>query len=349
MIGMAEASSARPENGIERVAIVGAGAWGTALAQAAARAGREVLLLARDAEVVRAIEHRRSNPRHLPDVVLEPAVRATSELRAAGIADAVLVAVPAQTVREVVRRLPPARTPLVICAKGFERESGLRLSEVATTEVAGRAVGVLSGPNFAREIAQGLPAATTLAVSDRALGGRLAAALSSRHFRVYWTDDVPGVEVGGAVKNVLALAAGIVIGLGLGENARAGLITRGLAELARLGEALGARRETLAGLSGLGDVVLTCTSLTSRNTAFGRALGEGADPAVLRAQPGPLAEGVLTTAAVVRLAERHQVEMPIARAVDDILEGRLDVRDALERLMSRPLRAERSGQFIEDD
>lgn len=320
--------------------MVGAGAWGTALAQTAARAGRRVLLWARDPEIAAAIVRERANPRHLSDLRLDAAIHATADLAEVAAVEAVLLAVPAQTVREVVRRLPTLRGPLVICAKGLERASGLRLSEVVAAERPDQAVAALSGPNFAHEIARGRPAATTLAASDWRLGGALAEALSSRHFRAYWTDDLLGVEVGGAIKNVLAIAAGIVMGLGLGENARAGIITRGLAELARLGQAMGARRETLAGLSGLGDVVLTCTSLTSRNTAFGCSLGQGADARQLRARPGPLAEGVFTAAAAVRLADRHEVEMPIARAVDDVLEGRLEVADAVDRLMSRPLKME---------
>lgn len=326
----------------QRVAVVGAGAWGTALAQTAARAGRSVLLLARDPKVAAAITDERRNPRYLPDIPLCPSIEASLDLDLVAGADAVLLAVPAQTVRETLRLLPALRGPLVICAKGFERASGLRLSEVVASERPGQAIAVLSGPNFAHEIAKGQPAATTLATADPRLGGALARALSGRHFRAYWTDDVVGVEVGGAVKNVLAIAAGIVMGLRLGENARAGIITRGLAELARLGEAMGARRETLAGLAGLGDVVLTCTSLTSRNTAFGHALGQGAAAAELRARPGPLAEGAFTAAAVVRLAERHGVDLPIARVIDDVLEGRLEVGKALERLMRRPLRAERA-------
>jgi glycerol-3-phosphate dehydrogenase (NAD(P)+) len=228
----------------------------------------------------------------------------------------------------------------VICAKGFETASGERLSQVAASERPDNPIAVLSGPNFAREVALGLPAAATLGATDAALGQELAEALSSTSFRLYWTDDVTGVEVGGAVKNVLAVAAGIVIGRGLGENARAALITRGLAELARLGAALGARRETLMGLAGLGDLVLTASSLTSRNMAFGHAIGRGADPQALQAHPGALVEGAFTAAAVVQLAGRHGVEVPICAAVDAILAGRLDIASALEALMSRPIRTE---------
>jgi glycerol-3-phosphate dehydrogenase (NAD(P)+) len=324
---------------IGTIGIVGAGAWGTALAQTAARAGRAVVLYARDPAVVEAINRLRRHPKRLSDLPLDPALRATGALEEATAADAVLLAVPAQSLRALCRDLP--RTPpLVICAKGFETESGARLSEVVAAERPGALAAALSGPNFAREVAAGLPTATTLGCADPALGRQLAEALSSPSFRAYWTDDLIGVEVGGAVKNVLAIAAGIVIGRGLGENARAALITRGLAELARLGEALGGRRETLMGLSGLGDLVLSAGSRTSRNMAFGHAIGEGADPAELRQQSGPLVEGAFTAPAVVQLAARHGVEVPIAAAVDAILGGRMGVDEAMDALMRRPLRAE---------
>jgi glycerol-3-phosphate dehydrogenase (NAD(P)+) len=251
----------------------------------------------------------------------------------------VLLAVPAQTLRAVCRGLPATQN-LVVCAKGFEAASGARLSEVVAEERPTSRCAVLSGPNFAGEVARGLPAATTLGCADATLGRALAEALSGASFRAYWTEDVIGVEVGGALKNVLAIAAGIVAGRGLGENARAAIISRGLAELARLGEALGGRRETLAGLSGLGDLVLTAGSLTSRNMAFGHAIGRGADPQALRRQPGALVEGASTAGAVARLARTHRLEMPISTAVDAILEGRLDIDQALDGLMRRPIKPE---------
>jgi glycerol-3-phosphate dehydrogenase (NAD(P)+) len=325
---------------LQTIGIVGAGAWGTALAQAAARAGREVVLWARDPELVRALRERRVNPRYLTDIALEPAIGASSDLAELAAADVLLLTVPAQVVRALVRQLPAGDAPLVIAAKGFETATGQRLSEVVADERPGGRIAVLSGPNFAREVAAGLPAATTLGCADAELGESLAAALSGPSLRVYWTDDVTGVEVGGAVKNVLAIAAGIVAGRGLGENARAALITRGLAELARLGEAEGARRATLMGLSGLGDLVLTAASLTSRNMAFGHAIGRGVNPATLRRHPGALVEGVFTAAAVMRRAGERAVELPICAAVDAILAGRLDIEAALAGLMSRPLKHE---------
>jgi glycerol-3-phosphate dehydrogenase (NAD(P)+) len=327
---------------IETIAIVGAGAWGTALAQTAARAGREVLVVARDPAVVAAIARRHANPRYLPEVALDPAIRASGDLGEAAGADAVLLTVPAQTVRAVCRALADPKI-LVICAKGFETATGARLSEVLAEECPQSPCAVLSGPNFAGEVAQGLPAAATLGCADATLGRELAEALSSGSFRAYWTEDVIGVEVGGALKNVLAIAAGIVAGRGLGESARAAIVTRGLAELARLGEALGGRRETLMGLSGLGDLVLSASSLTSRNMAFGHAIGAGADPQALRRDPGALVEGVFTAGAVACLAGAHGLEMPISAAVDAILEGRLDIEQALDGLMRRPIKAEEPG------
>jgi glycerol-3-phosphate dehydrogenase (NAD(P)+) len=325
---------------LQTIGILGAGAWGTALAQAVARAGRQVVLWGRDPELVRALRERHANPRYLTDIALEPGIEASADVALAAAADLLLLTVPAQTLRALVRRLPAGQAPLVICAKGFETASGLRLSEVVAGERPGRRIAALSGPNFAREVAQGLPAATTLGCADPGLGESLAAALSGPGLRVYWTDDLTGVEVGGAVKNVLAIAAGIVAGRGLGENARAALITRGLAELARLGEAEGGRRETLMGLSGLGDLVLTAGSLTSRNMAFGHAIGRGADLDALRRHPGALVEGVHTAAAVTRRARELGVEVPICAAVDAILAGRIEIEAALTGLMSRPLKHE---------
>ena len=324
------------------IGVIGAGAWGTALALTAARAACQVRLFARDPEVVDQIRRERHHPRRLEDIPLLPQIEATDDLDALEETSALLLAVPAQRVAEVAPRLP-GRAPVVICAKGFEEASGRRLSEVVGQATGDRPVAALSGPNFAREVALGLPAATTLGVADEGLGEQLASYLSSAHFRVYWTDDLAGVEVGGAVKNVLALASGVVMGLGLGENARAGLITRGLAELTRLGAALGARPETLAGLAGLGDLILTAMSLTSRNTSFGYALGRGRSARELRAQALPLAEGVATAPAVARLGDRLEIDLPIVRTIDDLLEERCRLDEVVERLMLRPLRPEASA------
>ncbi len=327
-------------SGIETVGIVGAGAWGAALAINALRAGRKVKLWGRNRQAMAALRSSRRHDAYLPGISLDPAIEIVSELDDLAAADALLLAVPAQTIGALSRSLPGDR-PLVICAKGLDRSGDRRLSEVLGVTMAKRPLAALSGPNFAGEVARGLPAAATLGCHDETLGRQLAAAMSHDNFRVYWTGDLIGVELGGAVKNVLAIAAGIVVGQGLGENAKAALITRGLFELTRLGDALGARRETLMGLAGLGDLLLTAGSLTSRNMAFGHAIGEGADPIELQCQPGALAEGVFTAKAVVRLAARYgQVEVPVCRTVDAILEGKLKVDKAATALMTRPLRAE---------
>ncbi len=322
------------------IGIVGAGAWGTALAQAASRAGNEVVLWDRDPQVVEAIREHRCSPRAFPDLVLEEGIDATTELDAVLDLDTTLLVVPAQALREVCRRRA-GRGPgvAVVCAKGFERDTDRRLSEVVEAEWPDAVVACLSGPSFAAEVAKGLPTALTLAVADAELGRALALRLSSPTLRVYWTDDRTGVEIGGAVKNVLAIAAGLVTGKGLGENARAALLSRGLAELAGLGQAMGARPETLMGLSGLGDLMLTAMSPTSRNTAFGMALGRGQTPEAALAEGG-VVEGYWTAAVVDRLAERHGVSTPVVHAVAEILAGALTVEGALDSLMRRPLKAE---------
>jgi glycerol-3-phosphate dehydrogenase (NAD(P)+) len=324
-----------------KLAIIGAGAWGTALAQTAARAGRSVTMWAREAEVVDSINIGHANPAFLPRVPLDRTIRATTDLEAAldGAGLAAMV-VPAQFTREVCQRLPQIAIPLVLCAKGLEQGSGATMTDVVAETVGDAPVAVLSGPSFAAEVAQGLPAAVTLACRDEALGRALAEALGSHVFRPYWTDDVVGVQIGGAVKNVMAIAAGIVMGRRLGENARAGLITRGLAEIVRLGEALGARRETLMGLSGLGDLVLTATSPTSRNTALGIALGQGRSLQDFMAERRTVAEGVWTARAIHGLAERHGVDMPICGAVDAVLHKGADITMTITSLLERPFRAE---------
>lgn len=328
---------------IETIAIVGAGAWGTALAINAARAGRQVILWGRDPVSITTMMRFRENRRYLPGINLDPAIRATTDLAQTADADAIFLVVPAQTVGAIAARLSGDIKPTVLCAKGLELATDRRLSEVMRDRAPNRPIAALSGPNFAREVALGLPAAATLACSDEKLGHTLAASLSHEQFRLYWTDDLIGVEIGGAVKNVLAIAAGIVTGRGLGENAKAALITRGLAELMRLGETLGARRETLMGLAGLGDLILTAGSPTSRNMAFGMKIGEGADPVLLQQAPGALVEGVATASAVIRLAQRYapgRCPVPICEAIAAILSGRLGVDHAMETLMTRPLRAE---------
>ncbi|HET6467337.1 MAG TPA: NAD(P)H-dependent glycerol-3-phosphate dehydrogenase [Geminicoccaceae bacterium] len=322
---------------IGTIGVLGAGAWGTALALAVARAGRPVRLWARDGEQRRAMRETRENRRHLPGVALDPGIAIEERAEALAGLEAVLLAVPAQEVRRASAALAQSRGTIVCCAKGLERATGLRLSEVLGETCPDARPAVLSGPSFAAEVAAGLPTAVTIAAADRTLAADLARTLASPTFRPYPSDDLQGVEIGGALKNVIAIAAGVVIGRGLGENARAAVITRGLAELSRLAMALGARRETLTGLSGLGDLLLTATSLTSRNTSFGYALSRGETPAALMAAGRKLSEGAWTAAAACRLAGRVGVELPITEAVRAVVEGECDVAAAIESLLSRPL------------
>jgi glycerol-3-phosphate dehydrogenase (NAD(P)+) len=328
------------EGVIERVAILGGGAWGTALALTAARAGRDVVLWARDDATVAAINQRAENPRHLPGVVLSPRLRATEALSDVTGADAIVFAVPAQEVRNVATMLTRRLTrgvPVVISAKGIERGTGKRLTEVAIDVLTDIEAAVLSGPSFALDVARGLPTAVTIAAQEGALALELCHAFGSASFRPYAETDVIGVEVGGAVKNVLAIAAGVVAGAGLGASAQAALVARGFAELRRFGAAHGARPETLMGLSGLGDLVLTCSSLQSRNFSYGRTIGErGAPPRA----PHALVEGIATAAIVREVARKRDVAMPISEAVAAVLEGSASVAEAVEMLMNRPLRAE---------
>jgi glycerol-3-phosphate dehydrogenase (NAD(P)+) len=320
----------------ERIAVVGAGAWGVALANVAARAGRSVTLVARDEHSAVAIAKSRESP-HLLGIGIDSRVdvAAALELDAA----AVLLAVPAQALREVAAKLQviPA-TPVVACAKGIEQRTLCFMTDVIAETLPSATPAILSGPSFASDVGKGLPTAVTLAAADPTLAQDLALAIGVPTFRVYHSSDVRGVEIGGAAKNVLAIAAGIVAGKKLGASAAAALVTRGFAELARFGEAFGGRPTTLMGLSGLGDLILTCTSSQSRNYSLGVALGEGAPPQ--RAGAGKLAEGAFTASALVELASRHGVEMPISAAVAAVLAGELTVDAAIEALLMRPFRAE---------
>jgi glycerol-3-phosphate dehydrogenase (NAD(P)+) len=321
------------------IGIIGAGAWGTALALVAARAGRSVTLYARDAATVTAIAQRRENLNRLPGVKLEAKIVATNDISAAAATDAVLLAVPAQNVRAVATLVAPhltARSPLVICAKGLEHGTAKRLSEVVA-EVAPNAIpAALSGPSFAADVACGLPTAITIAAHDEALALALCHALGTPAFRPYAETDLVGVEIGGAVKNVLAIAAGIVAGRKLGASALAALVARGFAELRRLAEALGAKPATLMGLSGLGDLVLTCSGPQSRNFAYGVTIGSSGG----HAAPHALVEGIATAAVARDLSRRLGVEMPIVEAVAAVLNGKLKVDTAVEGLMTRPLKRE---------
>jgi glycerol-3-phosphate dehydrogenase (NAD(P)+) len=323
-----------------KLGVVGGGAWGTALAQVASADGKGALLWALEPEVVQAVNGRRENPVYLSGVPLDPAIRATSDLADLHACDAWLVVTPAQHMRAVLERAAGFDKPLVLCAKGIEERSGELLHAVAKQSCPQAEIAILSGPAFAREVATGLPTAVTLAAEDSALAERLRDRLAQPTFRIYVSDDVAGAEIGGAVKNVLAIACGVVEGKGLGQNARAALIGRGFAEMTRFGQAFGARRETLAGLSGLGDLVLTCTSTSSRNYSLGVGLGEGTPAAELLADRRTVAEGAFTAPVLARLAREKGVDMPIVQAVDALIGGRSNVEQVLDALLSRPPRAE---------
>ena len=319
------------------VGVIGAGAWGTALAGVAARAGRAVVLYARNAESAAQMQSTRANPR-LPGVRLDERIEISGDIAAAARADIILIATPAQNLRDAVSRLAPhlrPATPVVAAAKGIERGTHRFMTEVIAEAAPEAAPAILSGPSFADDVARGLPTAVTLAAKDEALASALVQALGSSTFRPYHTSDVRGVEIGGAAKNVLAIAAGIVVGRKLGASAQAALTTRGFSELVRLGRACGARGETMAGLSGLGDLILTCSSPQSRNLALGVALGRGEPP-----PRDQLAEGEFTAPVLIELAASHHVDMPVSNAVAAILSGAMTIDAAIESLLTRPFKAE---------
>ena len=320
-----------------RVCVIGAGAWGTALAGVAARAGRAVTLYARDTAMAAKISATRENPR-LPGIPVDRSIDVTHDIAAAAGADILVIAVPAQQSRAALTALAPhlaAGTPVIASAKGIEHGTRRFMTEVIA-ETAPQAVpAILSGPSFADDVARGLPTAVTLATQDEAMAVALVHALGSATFRPYHTTDIRGVEIGGAAKNVLAIAAGIVVGKQLGASALAALTTRGFSELVRLGRACGARGETLAGLSGLGDLILTCSSPQSRNFSLGIALGCGD-----RTPRDKLSEGEFTAPVLVELAAAKNVDMPVSSAVAGILGGKLTIDAAIEGLLTRPFRAE---------
>src|SRR3981081_4558081 len=317
------------------VAVIGAGAWGTALAGVAARAGRYVVLYARSPERAAQNAATRANPK-LPGVMLDASIEVTSDLAIAAATEIVLIATPAQNLRAAVTALPPhlaAAKPVIACAKGMERGTHKFMTEVIAEAAPGAVPAILSGPSFANDVARGLPTAVTLAAKDERLASELVQALGSSTFRPYHTTDIRGVEIGGAAKNVLAIAAGIVEGRKLGASALAALTTRGFSELARLGRACGARSETLVGLSGLGDLVLSCSSLQSRNFALGIALGRGEQP-----NRDKLAEGEFTAPVLIEQAACQDVDMPVSNAVAAILSGKITIDAAIEGLLTRPFK-----------
>ena len=326
----------------ERLAVLGAGAWGTALAFCAVSAGRDVSIWAREPEVAAALTSGKGNPLFLPDVPL-PVLPASTDLASLADCDAILAVAPAQHLRASLRALAPhlkPGAPVALCSKGVERGTLKLMTDVLAEELPQASPAVLSGPSFAADVARGLPTAVTLACPDRATGDIWMRTIGRPHFRIYWTDDLVGAEAGGAVKNVLAIACGVSEGMGLGRSAHAALIARGFSEMTRLGVKLGGRAETLSGLCGLGDLVLTCSSPQSRNMSFGLELGRGAKPADILAARNGVTEGAESAPAVVELGRRLGVDLPICDTVNALIDGRLDARAALDRLLNRPFREE---------
>jgi glycerol-3-phosphate dehydrogenase (NAD(P)+) len=322
------------------IGVIGAGAWGTALAQVIASDGTPVRLWAREAEVVDAINSRHENPVFLPGTALSPQIEATNDLTWVAEVSTLLVVTPAQHMRAILGDLPKRGQTLILCAKGIEAASHALLHEVAAEAMGGSSIAVLSGPTFAHEVARGLPTAITLAAETTEIAQALCNQLARPTLRPYASSDMVGAEIGGAVKNVLAIACGVAEGADLGQNARAALIARGFAEMTRFGLARGARHETLTGLSGLGDLVLTCSSTSSRNFSLGKGLGEGQSAASLLADRRTVAEGAYTAPVLRDAARAAGVDMPVVEAVCTLLEGHADVRQIMAALMSRPIRAE---------
>jgi glycerol-3-phosphate dehydrogenase (NAD(P)+) len=322
------------------VGIIGGGAWGTALAAVMAQIHDDVLIWAREDDVVSGINLARENAVFLPGLKLSPKIAATGDLSRMAECSALLIVTPAQHVRSSLAALPDTTAPLLLCAKGIEAGTQMLVSDIASAVRPGNPLAVLSGPTFAHEVAAGKPTAITLATPNQALGSAMMRLIAAPHFRPYWSDDVVGAEIGGAVKNVLAIGCGVVDGAGLGLNARAALIARGFAEMQRYGVARGGRADTLAGLSGLGDLVLTCSSENSRNFSLGRGLGQGIPAAELLADRRTVAEGAFTAPVLLQSAQTLSVDMPIVAAVCALLDGSATVGEVTAALLARPLKAE---------
>lgn len=323
-----------------RFGVVGGGAWGTALAQLLAADGAPVILWAREPEVVQAINEDHCNSFFLPSAALSPSLTATSDFAALADLDMLLIVVPVPFMRATLAQLPAGTSPLILCSKGMEAGSFAFPVDIARDICPERPLAVLSGPTFAHEVAAGLPTAITLAAESESLAQAIAVAIARPHFRPYISTDVIGAEIGGAVKNILAIASGIVEGAALGLNARAALISRGFAEMTRFGLSRGARAETLAGLAGLGDLVLTCTSSNSRNFALGEGLGRGENAQQLLADRRTIAEGAHSAPVIAAAALQDGIDMPITAAVADLVAGKISVAEAVQDLLNRPLRAE---------
>lgn len=327
---------------MKKIGIIGAGAWGTALAQSLANSGRDVLVWARENEVVTSINEHHENSLYLKGVRLNEMIKATHNMDDISHCDLFLISTPAQHIRTTLETMKDALAgkPFVICAKGIEVKTGDMMSEIAEQIIPGCKVGMLSGPTFASEISRGLPCAVTLAMQDQAIGEEIVNYMGSRTLRTYLTDDVIGAQVGGAVKNVIAIASGVVIGRKMGESARCALVTRGLAEMGRLASALGAKKSTLMGMCGVGDLMLTCSSMQSRNFSLGVALGEGKALEEILGERIAVTEGVYTAEALRIMATNNAVDMPISRAVNDFLNVNVPIDEVIEKLLDRPLRRE---------
>ncbi len=328
---------------MQTIGIIGGGAWGTALAQSFAASGKKVVLWAREEDVVKSINESHENKSFLPGVTLHSNISATANIIEAAECDTVLVVSPAQHLRTTLGSIKPALNdtkPVVLCAKGVEIETGVLLSQIASEVIPQSPLAILTGPTFASEIARGLPSAVTLAMKDKEQAEKVAEALTSRNLRMYASDDIIGAQVGGAVKNVIAIACGIIEGKKLGDSARAALVTRGLAEMARLASALGAKKETLMGMCGVGDLLLTCSSMQSRNFSLGVALGEGKSAKEILESRTSVTEGVHTAKALAVMAKNNAVDMPISDAVNKCLTENADVNEMIERMLDRPVRAE---------
>lgn len=332
----------------QKFGVLGAGAWGTALALTLRRSGRDVVLWAHNPDLADTLRTSRENSAYLKTVAIDAAIQVTDRLDDLVGCEALVMVTPAQHLRETLKKMVNGhlikflspQVPIIIASKGIELNSGALLDQVVADEVPTHPIAVLSGPSFAIEVAKGLPAALTLAIKDQEIGSALQRGMVGPTFRLYLSDDLVGAQLGGAIKNVLAVACGIVMGRRLGENARAALMTRGLAEMMRLGVALGARMETFMGLSGLGDLTLTCASFQSRNMSLGQALGQGEKLASILATRHSVAEGVTTAAAAHLLAQKLGIEMPIVAGMDAILNERASIDDVITGLLARPLKAE---------
>ena len=327
--------------------MIGAGAWGTALAQCLVGERRPVVLWAREPDLAASINEHHENKLYLPGVPLNPAIRATGDLSEAAGCDVILMVTPAQHLRAALRNMKKHLTggkPVVICAKGIELETGHLLSQTALEEAPEATIAVLTGPTFASEIARGLPSAVTLAASDRAAAQNIRDKIACRTLRPYISDDLVGAQIGGSVKNVIAIAAGILSGKGMGESARAALITRGLAEMARLAASLGAKKETLLGLCGVGDLMLTCSSMQSRNYSLGFHLGEGMTLDEILGKRTAVTEGVHTAKALMVMAEKQAIDMPVSEAVYKCLCENMNIDDAIATLLDRPLKGRTETQ-----